>query len=150
SRTYTKPSQVATLVQNGDTVLIDAGTYSADVARWSAHNLVLKGVNGYAHLASGGVVYGDKAIWVIAGNNATVEYIEFSQAVSTSQNGAGIRQEGLSLTVRHCYFHNNEDGILGGAYHPSTIRIEASEFAYNGYGDGYSHNLYIGNIDTLI
>ena len=28
--------------------------------------------------------------------------------------------------------------------------IEHSEFDHNGFGDGYSHNLYIGNIDTLI
>lgn len=28
----------------------------------------------------------------------------------------------------------------------SSIYIYQSEFAYNGYGDGYSHNLYIGHI----
>jgi len=150
SRTYIKPSQVSTLVQNGDTVEIDAGVYSSDVAHWTANNLLLKGVNGFAQLASGGLTYGDKAIWVIGGSNTTVEYIEFSQATSTSNNGAGIRQEASNLTVRHCYFHNNEDGILAGALHPSNIVIEYSEFGYNGYGDGYSHNLYIGNIDTLI
>jgi len=150
TRSYTFPSQVSTLVQNGDTVEIDAGVYSSDVAHWTANNLLLKGVNGFAQLASGGLTYGDKAVWVIGGSNTTVEYIEFSQATSTSNNGAGIRQEGSNLTIRHCYFHNNEDGILAGALHPSNMVIEYSEFGYNGYGDGYSHNLYIGNIDTLI
>ncbi len=62
----------------------------------------------------------------------------------------GIRLEGLDLTVRHCWFHHNENGILCGEYHPSTVLIEYSEFGHHGYGDGYSHNLYIGNIDSLI
>ncbi|HLG35962.1 MAG TPA: T9SS type A sorting domain-containing protein [Bacteroidia bacterium] len=150
SHTYTMPSQVSTLVQNGDTVDIDAGNYPSDVCRWQAHNLLLRGVGGYAQLESNGLSWGDKAIWVIQGNNARVEWIEFMECTSTSQNGAGIRQEGLNLTVSHCYFHHNEDGILGGAYSPCKITIEYSEFAYNGYGDGYSHNLYIGNIDTLV
>ena len=150
SHTYTMPSQVSTLVQNGDTVDIDAGTYPSDVCRWQADNLLLRGVGGMAYLESNGLSWGDKAIWVIQGNNNRVEWIEFSECTSTSHNGAGIRYEGLNLTVSHCYFHNNEDGILGGAFHPCTVIIELSEFAYNGYGDGYTHNLYIGNIDTLI
>ena len=150
SQTYTMPSQVSTLVQNNDTVLIDAGIYNSDVAHWTANNLVLKGVNGLAHLKSNGLSWGDKAIWVIGGNNTTVEFIEFSLCTSTSQNGAGIRQEGLNLTVSHCYFHNNENGILAGALSPCTILVEYSEFNLNGYGDGYSHNLYIGHIDSLI
>jgi hypothetical protein len=150
SHTYTMPSQVSTLVQNGDTVDIDAGNYPSDVCRWQAHNLLLRGVGGFAHLESNGLSWGDKAIWVIQGNNCAVEWIEFSECTSTSQNGAGIRQEGLNLTVSHCYFHNNENGILAGAFSPSKFIIEFSEFAYNGYGDGYSHNLYIGNIDTLV
>jgi hypothetical protein len=150
TRSYTLPSQVSTLVQNGDTVEIDSGVYASDVAYWAANNLLLEGVNGFAQLASGGLTYGDKAIWVIGGSNTTVEYVEFSQATSTSNNGAGIRQEGSNLTVRHSYFHNNQDGILAGTVNPSNIVIEYSEFGYNGYGDGYTHNLYINNIDTLI
>jgi hypothetical protein len=79
-----------------------------------------------------------------------VEWVEFSECVVPDHNGAGIRLEGLDLTVDHCWFHHNENGILCGEYHPSTVRIEYSEFGHHGYGDGYSHNLYIGNIDSLI
>ena len=150
TRTYTMPSQVDGLVQNGDTVSIDAGTYASDVAHWTASNLLLRGVGGYAHLESNGLSWGDKAIWVIGGNNTTVEWIEFSECTSTSLNGAGIRQEGLNLSVRNCYFHNNENGILAGTLNPSKILIEFTEFGYNGAGDGYSHNLYINHIDSLI
>ncbi len=101
---YTKPSQVSTLVQDGDTVEIEAGVYAMDVAKWTANNLVLKGVNGMAQLPSGGLTYGGKAIWVIAGNNTTVEYIRFSEAACIDMNGVGIRQEGSNLIVRHCFF----------------------------------------------
>ena len=149
SQIYTVPSQVSTLVQDGDTVDIDSGTYASDVCNWQANNLLLRGIGGYATLESNGFSWGDKAIWVIQGNNTKVEWIEFTECTSTSQNGAGIRQEGLNLTVRYCYFHHNEDGILAGEFHPSTILIEFCEFAYNGFGTGYSHNVYIGNIDTL-
>lgn len=150
TRPHTKPSQVSALVQNGDTVSIDAGTYASDVAYWTASTLLLRGVGGYAHLESNGMSWGDKAIWVIGGDNTKVEWIEFSECTSTSQNGAGIRQEAKNLTVRHCYFHDNENGILAGTYNPSTILIEFTEFGHNGAGDGYSHNLYINHIDTLI
>ena len=147
---YTMPSQVSTLVGDGDTVNIEAGVYPSDVARWQADDLVLRGVGGLAHLESNGLSWGDKAIWVIQGDNCTVEWIEFSECQGPDHNGAGIRLEGLNLTVRHCWFHHNENGILCGEYHPSTVRIEYSEFGHHGYGDGYSHNLYIGNIDSLI
>lgn len=149
-QTYTLPSQVSELVGDGDTVNIEAGTYPSDVARWAADDLLLRGVGGMAHLESNGMSWGDKAIWVIQGDRTTVEWIEFSECSVPDQNGAGIRQEGRDLTVRHCYFHHNEDGILAGEIHPSTMLIESTEFAYNGFGDGFSHNLYIGNIDSLI
>lgn len=149
TKTYTKPSQVSSLVQDGDTVEIDAGTYASDVAKWTANNLLLKGVGGMAHLPANGSSFGGKAIWVIAGNNTRVEYIEFSLCTVVDKNGAGIRLEGKNLTVSHCYFHNNENGILAGKINPCTLLVEYTEFGNNGAGDGYSHNLYIGNIDTL-
>ena len=34
---HTLPSQVSTLVADGDTVDIEAGVYPGDVARWQAH-----------------------------------------------------------------------------------------------------------------
>ena len=150
ARSYTMPSQVSGLVNNGDTVSIDAGVYNSDVAHWTANNLLLRGVGGFAHLKANGLSWGGKAIWVIGGNNTKVQEIEFSLCACASNNGAGIRQEGLNLTVSHCYFHNNENGILAGTLTPSKIVIEFTEFAYNGFGDGYTHNLYINNIDTLV
>jgi hypothetical protein len=51
--------------------------------------------------------------------------------------------------VRDCYFHHNENGILTGANRESDIVVEHSEFAHNGFGDGQSHNLYIGAVRTF-
>ncbi|HRH36850.1 MAG TPA: hypothetical protein PK760_00810, partial [Flavobacteriales bacterium] len=45
-QTYTLPSEVSTLVGDGDTVNIEAGAYPSDVARWPADDLVLRGVGG--------------------------------------------------------------------------------------------------------
>ena len=144
---YTVPSSVASLVNDNDTVEIDAGDYTGDCAAWTKNNLVLRGVGGIAHLeANGNYVWG-KGTWVMAGNNTTVEYIEFSGAAVPDHNGAGIRLDGEGLTVRYCYFHDNENGILGGA--AGDILIEYSEFAHNGYGDGYTHNIYINNAESF-
>lgn len=147
---YTMPSQVSTLVGDGDTVSIAAGVYPSDVARWQANDLLLRGVGGFAHLESNGLSWGNKAIWVIQGHRTRVEWIEFSECSVPDHNGAGIRQEGRDLTVLNCWFHDNENGILAGTVNPSTIRIERTEFGYNGYGDGFSHNLYINHVDSLI
>src|SRR3954465_14241550 len=77
-KTYIKPSQVSGLVNNGDTVDIDVAVYTADVCYWNKNNLLLRGVGGgYAHLNANNTSYGQKAIWVIGGNNTTVQYIEF-------------------------------------------------------------------------
>jgi len=148
-RTYPVPSAAAAVAGDGDTIEIDAGEYVGDVAFWTANNLTIRGVGGMAHLRAAGNSAGGKAIWVIQGDDTTVEHIEFSEAAVPDKNGAGIRQEGTNLTVRHCSFHDNEDGILTGADAASDIVIEHSEFAFNGYGDGYSHNLYIGHVNSL-
>ncbi len=150
TRTYTAPSQVAGLVSNGDTVAIDAGTYSGDVASWYADNLVLIGIGGKAHLQANGNNAQGKAIWVISGSNNQVINIEFSGATVPDNNGAGIRQQGTNLTISHCYFHDNENGILAASDPNSTILVEYSEFANNGYGQGFTHNIYINNVASFI
>jgi hypothetical protein len=145
-RLLTTPGAAAVVAQDGDIVEIDAGLYVGDVAVWDQTNLTLRGVGGLAHLDAGGVDAQGKAIWVIKGDNTLIENIEFSGATVPDENGAGIRQEGRNLTVRKCYFHDNEEGILTDDDPSSEILIEYTEFARNGFGDGYSHNMYISNV----
>lgn len=149
-KTYAAPCAAIAAAANGDVIEIDAGTYSGDVCAVTKNGLTLRGMGGLAKLDAAGKNSGGKAIWVIAGNDTTVENIEFMNASVPDQNGAGIRQEGANLTVRRCYFHNNEDGILAGDNASSTITIEYTEFANNGFGDGQSHNLYINHVGKLV
>jgi hypothetical protein len=148
---YGTPCAAIAAAQAGDTIQIDtAGNYTGDVCQWSRSNLTLVGVGpGRAVINAAGNSSQRKAIWVISGNNTTVENIEFLGATVPDMNGAGIRAEGNNLTIRNCYFHDNQDGILTSAGN-STILIEYSEFDHNGAGDGFSHNVYIGNIAHLI
>ncbi len=148
-KTYARPSLAAAAAKDGDTVEIATGLYEGDACVWRANNLTLRAPGPYAHLEAKGAVAQGKAIWVITGANTVVENIEFSGAAAPDQNGAGIRQEGANLIVRHCYFHDNEDGILTGADSNSDITIEHSEFARNGFGDGYTHNMYIGQVKSF-
>ena len=142
-KTYAKPCAAIMVAQDGDVIEIDAGTYAGDVCAVTASNLTLRGVGGRAHIDAAGAAFGGKGTWVIQGANTTVENIELSGAKVPDMNGAGIRQEGHGLVVRNCYFHDNEDGILSGGN--GEILVEGSEFANNGAGDGYSHNMYIGH-----
>src|ERR1700690_1745867 len=143
-QTYATPCAAIAAAQDGDVIEIDAaGTYAGDVCAIAASNLTLRGVNGRAHIDAAGKAFGGKGTWVIQGTNTTVENIELSGASVPDKNGAGIRQEGNGLTVRSCYFHDNEDGILSGG--AGEIVIDGSEFAHNGAGDGYSHNRNLGH-----
>jgi hypothetical protein len=139
----------AAAAQSGDTVHITAGDYRADVATWRASNVTICGVGGRARMLADGAHEGGKGIWVVQGSNTTVVNVEFHGAKVPDQNGAGIRQEGRNLTLRSTGFFDNENGVLTGDGTDSTITIEYSEFARNGFGDGYTHNLYVGRIGRL-
>jgi hypothetical protein len=143
------PSAAAAVARSGDVVRITAGDYRGDVATWTASHLAICGVGGRARLFADGRSAQDKALWVIAGSDVEIDGIEFHGVKVPHRNGAGIRAEhGGNLAIRNSGFFDNENGILGG-HAGSTVTIERSEFARNGYGDGYSHNLYIGDVDRL-
>jgi Right handed beta helix region len=143
------PSAAAEIARDGDVIEIDAGIYKGDAAVWRQHRLTIRGVGGHAHLRADGAQAEDKAIWVLKGNDTTIESVEFSGAKVPDHNGAGIRLEGAGLAVRDCYFHDNENGILTGVNPASDVVVEHSEFARNGFGDGYTHNLYIGRVKSF-
>lgn len=147
-RAFTHPNDVTGMVQKGDVVEIDAGVYNGPASIWSTNNLTLRGVGGRAHLVAPSISNG-KAIWVTQGANMAVENIEFSDAAVPHGNGAGIRAEGRDLAICGSYFHDNQEGILGGN---GNVLIEYSEFTRNGHCDpGFAcaHNMYIGNAERL-
>ena len=139
------------MAQSGDRVLIAPGDYVGDVTTWSASNLVICGNGGRARLFANGKNAQGKGLWVLSlpsTATTTILNVEFHQATVPDQNGAGIRLDGGNLVLRNTGFFDNENGILGGEG-STTVTIERSEFARNGFGDGYTHNIYIGNINRL-
>jgi hypothetical protein len=145
------PSAASVVAQTGDTIHIGAGDYRGDVATWSANNLTICGVGGRARLFADGRNAQGKGIWVVSGpstSTMTIYNVEFHDAKVPDENGAGIRLDGGNLVLNNTGFYDNENGILGGEG-ATTVTIEDSEFARNGFGDGFTHNIYIGNINRL-
>ena len=151
---YATVAQAVSAAKNGDTIEITAGQYSRGIiATINTNNLMIKGVGGRAHLNATGVhIPNGKAILVTTGNNITLQNIEFSGAKVPDDNGAGIRHEGGVLTVKNCYFHDNENGILTSNQGTSgELVVENSEFNHNGLGRaGYTHNIYVGHIGRFV
>ena len=139
----------ARLAVDGDTVEVDAGEYVGDVAVWTHDRLTVRAVGGRALMRAAGRSAEDKAIWVVRGGAMRIEGIDFTGARVASRNGAGIRFEKGRLVVSDCSFIDNENGILTAGDREAELVIDASEFGHNGYGDGYSHNLYVGAIGML-
>jgi len=140
----------ANVVADYDTILVEADLYQGDncLFVWEADNLYIKGINGTPTLDAADKYIWGKGIWVVAGNNTTIENFVFTGAKVPDNNGAGIRLDGGTLTVRHCLFDHNEMGILTNNS-DGDITVEYCEFSNNGYGDGFSHNIYVNSVNSF-
>ncbi|MBN1559656.1 right-handed parallel beta-helix repeat-containing protein [candidate division KSB1 bacterium] len=145
---YAAPSAVAAVARDGDVIEIAAGEYNGDVAVWPQSNLFIRGID-RPHIAANGSQVLGKGTWVFTGDNIVIENIELSGSRVPDGNGAAIRFEGTSITLRDCYIHDNENGFMCGENDQSDVRIESCEFANNGAGDGQTHNIYVGHINSL-
>jgi hypothetical protein len=169
AQTYTVPSQVKNLVQDGDTIHIDGGIYANDATKWIKKNLKFIGLGTGSNrtiLQYSGDIPNGKGLWVFeipaTCDNPYIENIVFDGAqVSDANggNGAGIRMQAKDLTVKNCKFINCQNGILegNGSVTTSNVMLYDSEFENNGYQlpndptySGYEHNIYISaSADTL-
>ncbi|MDH3461165.1 MAG: right-handed parallel beta-helix repeat-containing protein [Burkholderiaceae bacterium] len=143
-------AEAATLARDGATVEVDAGDYVGDTAAWAQDNLSLRAVGGRVRLLANGAAEQGKGIWVMRGQNISVEGFDFEGAKVPHGNGAGIRLERGSLLVRDCSFMRNEIGLLTNNDPQTSLRVENSEFAHNRRLDGHNHNLYVGEIKSLV
>ena len=149
-KTYAAPCAAINAAKDGDIIEISGNNiYKGDVCGVARNNLTIRGVNGRPMIDANGADAMGKGIWVVSGNNVTVENVEMYGARVPDQNGAALRLEGTGFTLRQSFLHDNENGILANANTASDILIEYSEFGHNGFGDGYTHNLYIGNVKSL-
>ena len=144
---YSTLASAVAASHSGDTIQVAAGTYTNDFAI-VRDNITIEGVGGMANFVATVPPPNGKAILVTNGND-TIENMSFSGAKVADLNGAGIRFQTGNLTLINDYFHNNQEGLLGGIDSTSTLTIKNSEFADNGDGSGYTHNLYVGAIGTL-
>ena len=170
TQTYTMPSQINNLVEDGDTIYIDGGIYANDATKWNNRNLKLIGLGTGANrtiLQYNGNIPNGKGIFVFetpgASDNPYLENIVFVGAQvsdANGANGAGIRYQANNLTVNNCKFMNCQNGILEGhgSVTTSNVIITNSEFENNGYQlqndptySGYVHHIYISaSTDTLL
>jgi MYXO-CTERM domain-containing protein len=148
---YAKPCDAIAAASAGDTIAISPGTYTDSCAVTKA-NLTIKGVGGRPKIDLSGTDHpaNYKGIYVIDADDVTLENLELTGAnisCDNGANGAGVRIEAKNTTIRGCYIHDNQNGILGGTGGVTTV--EYTEFARNGLGPGCScggctHNLYVG------
>ncbi|MDW3094055.1 MAG: hypothetical protein R8G33_00105 [Gammaproteobacteria bacterium] len=131
---YGSIDEVQSVVSDGDIIEIVPGVYR-DCAYFGSDNIVVR-PKGWPKkkekVRFQDVACEGKAIFVIAGDNALIEGIEFVNARVPDKNGAGIRFEGANLTINDSYFLNNEMGLLASENRDSEIVIRRSVFELNG------------------
>ncbi|MHB1935517.1 MAG: right-handed parallel beta-helix repeat-containing protein [Acidobacteriaceae bacterium] len=141
------------------------------------NNLTIRGIRGRAILDAGPDAYAQgtyvqKGILVLNGHDIVIDNLELRNAgalvnpnnsdaagirIQASNGGAGPTSGGVAnggnITVRRCYIHNNDQGILtantgpgGEAYFSPNpfLLFEFDNFYDNGDGSGSTHNMYIG------
>lgn len=145
-KTYELPSAAAPAASPGDTIRILPGRY-ADCAVWRADGITIEGTGRVTIVEK---ICDDKGLFVIAGSNITVRGLTFSGAHNRVHNGAGIRAEGVNLTVENSRFIDNDDEILADGKRASTIIVRHSYFRGNGTCAGAcAHGIYAGRIARL-
>ncbi len=128
--------------RDGDIVTIAAGRYDIGEIK-IRHNLTIIGAGDVVLYSSSPVEKG--LLNSMPGVSLRVENITFKDARSLDRNGAGIRHDGEHLTVIGSSFVDNENGILSTGAATGRISIHGSSFINNGYGDGYSHGIYVAS-----
>jgi hypothetical protein len=153
---FTTIEAAVAAASSGDTIDVMAGIYTNDFVG-IYKSLTLQAVGGPVEIVATENPPNDKAIIDEggAGVTVTINGFDISGAVvpAPDSNGAGIRYEGGSLALNNDYIHNNQNGLL--ATPPpdlagtGTITINNSEFAFNGAGNGLTHNIYVNDIALL-
>ena len=139
---FRKIGRAAGLARDGDVIVIAPGRY-AEAAVIRSDRVTIRAQPG-AHMV--GVAAEGKAALVIKGDDVTVEGLECSQIRVRDRNGACIRLEGRGLTLKNVYFHDSQEGVLGGG---GRIVIEDSRFERLGAG-GRAHGLYVWGEEVVV
>lgn len=146
---YKLPSEAIAAAAPGDTIRIAPGTYQ-DCAAWQKNGLIIEGTG--AGVVVTQQICQSAGIFVVNADTAMIRNISFTDAAIAEGNGSGIRANGLNLTVDHCTFQDNQDGILTSNRPNATLVIRDSIFERNGAclpNKGCAHGVYAGHIGLL-
>ena len=148
---YPRLADAIAAAQDGDTVLVAPGTYAGDVAVIKQRKLTIRGQGQRPVLLANGQHAEGKAILVVRDGEVLIENLEFRGARVPDINGAGIRFERGTLTVRGCNFIDNENGILTGNHGDARLQIVDSYFAQApDRPDSLDHLVYVGRIAEVM
>ena len=137
----------ARVAKSGALIEVQAGDYVGDVAVWRQDEITLRAVGGRVRLFAAGAHAEGKGIFVTAGQRITIEGFDFFDAKVPDTDGAGIRLERGSLTVRDCSFSRCEMGLLTSNDPTVELTVEGCEFSHSRRPPGKpAHLLYIGRI----
>lgn len=151
-KSFKKVMDALRVAGDGDTIEVDSWVYEDDVAIIT-RSVTIRGVGGRAHFYAKSPSFTGKANFITMNANITFDNLEFSGNKVDDRNGAGIRMEGSIpggiITVKNCYFHNNEVAILAGPQTNGVLNIENSEFWYNGVAAGIASTVNVSTIKAL-
>lgn len=145
---FANPSEAIAKAADGDTIRIHPGEYF-DCAIVRQSKLTIEGVNPDGSAVITDKACGGKGLLVTAGDDITIRNLTLTRARVPDMNGAGIRAEGINLTIDRVKFINNQNGILAAPNKDSTIIIRNSEFTRNGYCSPCAHGIYINQVKLL-
>ena len=147
SKQFTTIAAAVAAARAGDTVSVAAGTYVNDLTVIRTRiTLVASGgqvtLLGTRPLASGGAL-----LTLMA--DATIDGFVIAGAAALDGSAAGLLVTSGSLVLRNSLVSGNQTGLLVQANAAGTVTVTGSEFAGNGAGDGFSHNIAVGAIKAL-
>lgn len=141
---YEETSSAEKAIKNNSKVFIGRGVYSRGLYIKS-DNVLITGESG-THFKNAAI--NGKAVFVVSGDNVTIENVRCSEIEVPSKNGACVRQEGKNLVLKNVHFHDSQQGILAGD-NTGSLTIEFSVFERLGYA-GKAHGVYSGNDELFI
>ena len=144
---YQTIASAVAAAQPGDTLNVDAGTYTNDFPA-VINGLTVEGIGGQVNLAATEQPLNNEAYFETEGNVA-LKNLTFSGVTVPDGNGSGVRYQGGTLSVQDCAFASDQNGLFANPDANGSVSIDRSEFYDDGTGDGHTHDIYIQQINEF-